>query len=610
MPTSRKKKVAKKGLLRKKLVPSPLIPESERAPLDVLTSRQQGFFTRTVSLLRILKFLWFLLRLSSNRQKTPEQRAIEVRHYLETQGGIWIKTGQLLAFRRDLLPRVYCEELSKLQDRASAFPAEVAHAVLEQALQGPVPRFFTSFDKEPIAAATIGQVHRAVLRNEGVSVAVKIKRPDIDATFKRDMTMMRSLVSWLTRFNISPQVRWNDMIEELDTMLNEELDYRLEAAAGARLRKNVLAHGVYIPKVFTRYCTKETIVTEFIDGVPMSDYLRVHQEDPRKTMYWCHQNRINPRRVAFRLYETLQRQIYEENLFHADLHPGNIMLLKNSRVALIDFGAVGSLDAKFREQLAQFNTWIAQGSYLKAMQLLLNMSAPLPPIDVDELSRQMARYQRDAELRTSAKTIPYSEKMSLAALTKINKLLRDYMIPSSWDLLKFQRTFFALESSIMYLNPKANLGKFNVRYWRRAARRKEVEQREAPMFQGVRNLIQGLGDLKERLRENLMFISDVVRRAARVVEPRYLVTLRVVFTYIVGALKVAIILAAAIFVERVRDEVRAPGYQPEELPSVIAKSYALISAIPYHDYIVWAAIFWILFTTLRRVAIIRRVYSK
>ncbi len=220
-------------------------------------------------------------------------------------------------------------------------------------------------------------------------MVVKVKRPYVETNFRRDVALFKMIAKFFETLGISKQMRWAAMSKELEEIVLNELNYRLEADAAARMHKSLLNHAVYAPKVFFRFCTNTTIVLEYLNGVKMSDYLYVHERDPARCARWCVENRVKPKRVAYRLFASLQRQIFEDNLFHADLHPGNIMLLRNNRFGLIDFGAVGALEGTFRKQLNQYNALIAEGSYIKAAEIYLDISSPLPALSSRRLRHRV-----------------------------------------------------------------------------------------------------------------------------------------------------------------------------------------------------------------------------
>ncbi len=224
-----------------------------------------------------------------------------------------------------------------------------SHARLSRELGGPVEAFFQEFNAVPLAAASIGQTHEARLRG-GVRVVVKVQRPDIAEAFRSDLRFLKFMIGIIHVLHVLESGRWDEMLWELDKTFSEELDYRLEATSISRMRKLLRPQKVYAPRVFHRYCTRRVLVMEFVEGVFMSEYIHVAQKDPERLRAWSLENNVSPKRVGKKLYLSHLQQVFEDNLYHCDLHPGNIVLLRDDRFALIDFGAIASFEKSFLEK--------------------------------------------------------------------------------------------------------------------------------------------------------------------------------------------------------------------------------------------------------------------
>ncbi|MBV8161664.1 MAG: AarF/ABC1/UbiB kinase family protein, partial [Acidimicrobiia bacterium] len=348
------------------LVPSPLVPASETGRVEIVAVRTAGRF-ETLRLVRHMVGLGLsLLWLRLTRRSTPVVRAQKVRGFMEDHGGLWVKAGQLLSLRTDIFSPEMVDQLSQLAYRANGFAPEVARRVVEESIGGPIESEFVAFEELPFAAASISQVHRARLRRTGERVAIKVQRPGIDRVLARDLKLITLLLRTMKRIPSVSFIAWDGMIRELQQIVQEEVDYRYEVANLRRMRKNLRDHRVYVPKVDRRLSGRNIIVMEFVDGVLMTDYLRVLATDPARVRAWCEANDIEPRRVGSRLMRSFYRQLFEDNLFHGDLHPGNIVLLRESRFALLDLGAVGSVERKLITYYRLMVQAVNAGDYSKS----------------------------------------------------------------------------------------------------------------------------------------------------------------------------------------------------------------------------------------------------
>src|SRR3546814_179238 len=260
---------------------------------------------------------------------------------------MWIKIGQLLSLRTDVFSEAVCRELSRLQYQVIGFPLSEVEEALATEYGADVDDIFQYFSAEPIAAASISQVHLALLREPNVLVAVKVRRPRAEIAFIRDLRHLKWIIRIIEFLGLGQYLHLRDALWELEQMVKEELDFRYEAANTRRMRKLLKRHDIYVPRVFQDISTSRILVTEFIDGVLVSDYIRVSQQDPERIRRWCLANNVDPKKVGKRLFQSAMRQIFEDNLFHADIHPGNIMLLRDSRLVQIDFGTIGYCERNF-----------------------------------------------------------------------------------------------------------------------------------------------------------------------------------------------------------------------------------------------------------------------
>lgn len=277
--------------------------------------------------------------------KSPEEvhepAHVRLRLVLEELGTTFIKLGQVLSTRADLVGREVAEELAKLQDEAPPFPFEDVKRVLESELGVPMEEVFSEFQEEPVASASIGQVHRARLRN-GDAVAVKVQRPGIADTVKSDIMLMKYLAK-LANDRV-PGLRYYNLpgiVAEFERAIRKELDYHQEANNVERFRAMFMDdETVYAPYVYREYSTGRVLTMEYVDGVKLTDILKSDIK-------------FNARVIAERGARCYFKQIFIHGFFHADPHPGNILVQKGNVLCFLDFGMMGHLDRSFRDRLAE-----------------------------------------------------------------------------------------------------------------------------------------------------------------------------------------------------------------------------------------------------------------
>jgi len=426
--------------------------------------------------LRVLKELAVLIadltRARFRGQLTDAYRAQEIRALIEHMGGLWIKFGQLIALRHDAFSQELCDELSNLQDTANGFPLDIMRARMEEELGAPLDEVFSRFDEQPVAAASIAQVHRARLARNGVEVAVKVQKPSARDMFIKDLAMIRSFVRLLNIFRVLPYFNWDEALKEMRGIIDEELDYRVEAGSIADMRKTLKKHKVFAPKVFLKECNTVMLTMEFLHGVFMTDYLHMMRRDPARVEAWCRENGIKPKVVASKLLRSQLRQIFEDNLFHGDLHPGNILLFRDNRYGLIDFGSVGTLDANFVARYRMSMSALAAGEYERAADLLLLMTPRLPSVDLTQVRDEMTTAWRNWAGRTRIKNAPYHERSLANAGDEVNKVSLKYKIQPNWTLLKIGRAWSTLDASLAHLNPQLSYLKVIKRYGKESGRRR------------------------------------------------------------------------------------------------------------------------------------------
>lgn len=503
-------------MIDQSLTPTRLLDPAQREPIRIVDPVRPSRFRTLYVAAGFLRLVSALLLLALTRRLTPEETARRTRALFERMGGLWIKAGQLLALRIDIFPQALCNELSKLQSRANGFPGVMARRIIEEDLGGPLEQYFDEFNEHAFAVASIGQVHRARLRQEGVYVAVKVQKPFIAELFQKDLAFMRWGVRLLRVVHFYPHMRWDEGLNELRDVMTEELDFHYEASSIRRMRGNLKAQKIYVPELFSRYCGPRVLVTEFIHAVLMADLIKVQQDSPQALARWLVANNIDPRRIAKRLIHSIFRQLFENNLYHGDLHPGNIVLLRNSRIALIDFGTTNFTEREYLQKFRLFVEALATRDYAKASDMCFMLCASLPVIDLEQAKEKMIRALRAWATRTLVRELPYHEKSLDNATVEVIKVLFEFRCTMEWAWLRIHRALTTLDLSLIHLYPDVNYTRTLGRYFEKAELRR-LEMIASPMMlrRTLRSFTTAL-DIQDRVNEYTMFQGAIIRRHAQV----------------------------------------------------------------------------------------------
>jgi ubiquinone biosynthesis protein len=496
-------------------IPTPLSPDAERRPVPIAArSTSVRWRAWSISAQALSLAIVYAARLLTG---TLDRAAFyaRVRRAVETTGGLWIKAAQLLSLRVDILPVPLCHELASLQAHAPGFAPALAREIVERELGAPVDVFFDRWDDAPIAAASIGQVHRARLRREQTWVAVKIQKPDVASLFARDLAIVRRGAAVLTRLRLFPHMKWDDGARELRQIMKEELDFGYEASMTRRMRRLLRPHGVYVPKVFARYSTPRVLVAELIPAVFMAEYIRIGRDDPPRLERWLAENDVNPRRVGRRLAWSLHRQMLEDNLFHGDMHPGNIALLRGSRVALIDFGTTNFTDAEYLRTFDLFSRAVAAGQHAKAADMALLLCARLPVVDPQIVREHLVRVFRGWNSRTLVRALPYRDR-SLNTLTlEVMGVLLGFRCHMAWAWLRLHRAIATLDASLIHLHPRIDYRRIMARYLAEADRRRRRRILTPATARRALTAVARLPDVQDRVRDYVTFQTRSIRRQAQ-----------------------------------------------------------------------------------------------
>ncbi len=458
-------------MMKKEDIPTPIIDNKQRKKVKIAENLEDRRFSTLYIIRRfIIYFLGIQLRRITNKPDI-QKNANELRQIFEDLGGFWVKTGQLLALRNDILPDEICDQLIRLQYEAIGFPMAMVRSTIESELGAPMEKIFQDFDETPLAAASIGQVHRATLRSKRKPVVVKIQRPNLAEAFKRDLDLIKVVVNLLISLNFMSYLRLDEAVSQLDKIFNEELDYRYEASNTRNMRKTLKQHKIYVPKIYDKYCKRRVLVMEYIDGVLASDYIKVSNRDPVRASQWEDENDFDSEKVGEKIFLSLLRQVFEDNLYHGDLHPGNIIFLRRSKVVFIDMGSVGSLDRDLRVTYNEYTNALTYGDFSKASNYIMRLAVDIPRVNVPTVRAEMSRAIESWSSKAQLKGVEFKEKSFGAATGDLSKVLTKYRIPNNWTFLKMSRSFLTLDGTMQYLLPDFDFFKTSKKYNRQSDKR-------------------------------------------------------------------------------------------------------------------------------------------
>ncbi len=393
-------------------------------------------------------WLRLLARIISVGRDLDAPRGQRLREALERLGPIFVKFGQVLSTRRDLMPPDIADELALLQDRVPSFDPKIAIATIERAFRRPVDEVFVSFDREPIASASIAQVHFAVIRDRQGrerEVAVKVLRPGMLPVIENDLALMRMMAGWVEGLSADgKRLKPRQVVAEFDNYLHDELDLVREASNAAQLRRNMQGlELVEIPEIFWDYCHSEVLVMQRMNGVPINQIERLRAAG------------VDIPKLARDGVTIFFTQVFRDGFFHADMHPGNIQVSLEpetfGRYISLDFGIVGSLTEFDKEYLAQNFTAFFRRDYKRVAELHIESGWVPPTTRVNEL-----------ESAIRAVCEPYFDRplkeISLGmVLMRLFQTSRRFQVEIQPQLVLLQKTLLNIEGLGRQLDPELDL---------------------------------------------------------------------------------------------------------------------------------------------------------
>ncbi|MFN2308969.1 MAG: ubiquinone biosynthesis regulatory protein kinase UbiB [Gammaproteobacteria bacterium] len=390
-------------------------------------------------LFRPLRFLYYLAPWNWLRRET-RPRGLRIRSALEQLGPIFIKFGQILSTRRDLLPDDIADELARLQDRVPPFPGAEARALIEKAYGQPIDSIFAAFETQPLASASIAQVHAARL-HDGTEVVVKVVRPNILKMIRRDLSLLYYIAGLAERYwREGRRLRPTEVIREFETTLLDELDLLREAANASQLRRNFAgSKELYIPEVYWPQCRREVMVMERISGTPISNVASLRAQG------------IDLKQISERGVEIFFTQVFRHNFFHADMHPGNLFVAPDGQYLAVDFGIMGTLSPQDQRYLAENFLAFFHRDYHRVAELHVESGWVPADTRVDEF---------ESAIRTVCEPIferPLSDISFGNLLLRLFQTARRFNMEVQPQLVLLQKTLLNIEGLGRQLYPELDL---------------------------------------------------------------------------------------------------------------------------------------------------------
>jgi len=440
-------------------------------------------------LFRPVRFLGYLAPWHRIVRKTP--RAVRIRKTLEDLGPIFVKFGQILSTRRDLLPEDIAGELALLQDRVAPFGGKLACTLVERAFHRPLGQVFARFDAEPLASASIAQVHAAAL-NSGEDVVVKVLRPGIENVIRRDVSLLYTVAGLAERYwSEGRRLRPREVVAEFEKTIYDELDLLREAANASQLRRNFSDSGLLrVPEVYWPYCHRNVMTMERIYGIPVNDLDALREAG------------VDLKTLSERGVEIFFTQVFRHNFFHADMHPGNIFVSPEGQYMAVDFGIMGTLSVQDQRYLAENFLAFFRRDYRRVAELHVESEWVPAGTRVDEF---------EAAIRSVCEPIferPLKDISFGQLLLRLFQTARRFNMEIQPQLVLLQKTLLSIEGLGRQLYPDLDL-------WQTAKpflERWMSEQVGARAFAG--RLRHSLPEWSERLPEIPALLHRTLQQAA------------------------------------------------------------------------------------------------
>ncbi len=371
------------------------------------------------------------------------------RHALERLGLTYLKLGQYLAMRRDLLPEEICQELSRLYEDVSPLTFQEVKAEVERELQGPLVEIFPFFDPEPVAAASVAQVHEA-RTHSNERVAVKIQRPGLGPIFAADIRNLRRVARLVDAFGLLGTLSTREVVEEFAKWTSRELDFLIEGGTADRLRQNATAHEV-VPVIYWELTTSKVLTMEFIGGLSLAQIISLVAQG-REDEVLARLPNLDLIETGHNMAHAALHQLFVCGFFHGDPHPGNVIILDHNDVAFVDFGIFGELSEQQRETLAGYIETLAVGNMNEAIRHFLKLTSPTEESDIRAFEREAIACVRRWYEASKSPTSTFRDRHIGKYFGELIGLVRKHQMRIGVDTLLFWRALGALDYTALSMS--------------------------------------------------------------------------------------------------------------------------------------------------------------
>lgn len=426
-------------------------------------------------------------------EEEPESISLgeRIRRVLEDLGPAFVKFGQLASTRSDLLPDHIIQELVKLQERVPPFSSESARALIEQEWGVPIEQVLRSFEDQPLAAASIGQVHAGVLKS-GETVAIKVQRPGVERMIGRDLEILKDMVSLAERhWDWVKQYRVDRIVDEFARAVLTEMDYSHEARNAEKIAAQFIdSNDIEIPSIYWDYTSSRVLMMEYVEGITLSRGKELKDKS------------YDLKAVAEHLIEGMLHQIFIEGFFHADPHPGNLLVKKDGKLVFLDFGLVGQLSEDMRDHLSGLIISLMRRSTEGMIRYIMRMGLVPEECDLELLRSDIER------LRNEYLDMPFEQVKVGKALSDLFGVAQRHQIALPSDLTLLGKALLTLEGVMEQLDPKISIVDVAEPFGRKLLKERYNSRRIGrKVFDSVTSLVEGLLDLPSQARQLSAIVS-------------------------------------------------------------------------------------------------------